>query len=43
MLELKQPHYATKALGVRGRIAPTHFPPRRWIGVSGQCHAPAAL
>jgi hypothetical protein len=32
-----------QALGGRGDIAPTHSRPRRWMGVSGQRHAPTAL
>jgi hypothetical protein len=32
-----------RALGRRGDIAPTHSRPRHKMGVSGQCHAPAAL
>jgi hypothetical protein len=32
-----------EALGGRGDIAPTHSRPRHLMGVSGQCHALAAL
>jgi hypothetical protein len=32
-----------EALEGRGDIAPTHSRPRRYMGVSGQRHAPAAL
>jgi hypothetical protein len=35
--------HATKALGWREYIAPTHSIPRHCMGVSGQRHAPAAL
>jgi hypothetical protein len=37
------PLHATKALGWRGSIAPTHSRPRHWVGASGQCHALAVL
>jgi hypothetical protein len=37
------PLHAMEALGGRGGIAPTHSRPRHYMGVSGQCHAPAAL
>jgi hypothetical protein len=37
------PLHATKALGGRGDIAPTHFRPRHLMGMSGQRHATAAL
>jgi hypothetical protein len=35
--------HAMEALGGRGGIAPTHSRPRHCMGVSGHCHAPAAL
>jgi hypothetical protein len=37
------PLQATKVLGWRGGIAPTHSRPRHLMGVSGQRHDPAAL
>jgi hypothetical protein len=39
----QSPLHAMEALGGRGGVAPTHFRPRHWMGVSGQRHAPAAL
>jgi len=41
--DIAVPLHATKAPGLRGGIAPTHSQPRRYIEVSGQRHAPAAL
>jgi hypothetical protein len=45
LVEVKQavPLHTMEALGGRESIAPTHSRPWHKIGVSGQCHAPAAL
>jgi hypothetical protein len=37
------PLQATKVLGWKGGIAPTHSRPRHLMGVNGQRHDPAAL
>jgi hypothetical protein len=37
------PLHATKALGSRGDIAPTHSRPRHQMGMSGQPYSPTAL
>jgi hypothetical protein len=37
------PPHAMEALGGKGCTVPTHSRSRNYVGVSGQCHTPAAL